>query len=43
MNNETLDMQEITFEIKKLIEDIDNVKMDVDLYGAFVDEKVITV
>ncbi len=41
MNNETMDLQEISFEIKKLINDIDNVKMDIDLYGEFVDEKVM--
>ncbi len=41
MNNETLNMQDVTFEIKKIIEDIDNVTLNVDLYAAFVDEKVM--
>lgn len=41
MNRDSENMQELTLEIKQIIDNIDNIKLDVDLYAAFVDEKVM--
>ncbi len=38
---ESLTTQDINIEIKKLIDDIDNISSNIDLYKVIVDEKLL--
>ncbi len=42
MNNESIDIQDVSFELKKIIDDIDNIKLDVDIYAVLVEEKILS-
>ncbi len=42
MNKDEQNTEELTFDVKKIIDDIDNVKLDIDLYAVCIDEKVLT-
>lgn len=41
MNNDMENFEEMDLEIKNLLDDIENIKSTVDLYGSLVDEKLL--
>lgn len=41
MSNELLNSQDLDLEIKKLLEDIDNISSNVDLYKIILDEQLL--
>lgn len=41
MGNKLLQTEDINIEIKKLIDDIDNISSNIDLYKVIIDEKLL--
>lgn len=41
MDNKLLQTEDINIEIKKLIDDIDNISSNIDLYKVIIDEKLL--
>ncbi len=41
MNNNLSEANDFDLELKRLLENIENIKVDVDLYGVLVEEKML--
>lgn len=41
MNTNLLESKDLNLELKNLIDNVENIKLDIDMYSLFVDEKVL--